>query len=176
MGQDDNVIAIHRDHDDHVLEARSQLPLAAEQVFPFFADAWNLETLTPRWLHFSILTPGPIAIRRGSLIDYRLRLHGIPLRWRSEIVEWEPPHLFVDRQVRGPYHTWIHTHSFRDVADGVVIADRVRYRIRGGRAVHRIANAVSAARDLRAIFGYRQEQLEALLVQPAAGAAGAAER
>jgi ligand-binding SRPBCC domain-containing protein len=160
----DDVTAIHREGLDHVLEARSMLPLPLDQVFPFFAAATNLEALTPPWLRFSIVTPAPIDIRRGSLIDYRLRLHGVPLRWRTEIVEWEPPHLFVDRQVRGPYHTWLHEHRFLEVAGGVVVADRVRYRIRGGRLVHRAANATTAARDLRAIFAYRQERLQALLL------------
>jgi ligand-binding SRPBCC domain-containing protein len=95
------------------LETRLFLPRPLEIVFPFFADAGNLEILTPPWLRFEIVTPRPIAMRAGALIEYRLRLHGVPLRWQSEITAWEPPHRFVDEQRRGPYRAWIHEHTAR---------------------------------------------------------------
>jgi ligand-binding SRPBCC domain-containing protein len=146
---------------DHRVETRMWLPRTRAEVFPFFADAHNLEAITPPWLHFAVLTPVPIAMQAGALIDYRLRLHGVPLGWRTEIAAWEPPHRFVDRQVAGPYALWEHEHRFRDVAGGVVMSDSVAYRIRGGRVVDRIGDLAVARRDLRRIFEYRSRALRA---------------
>lgn len=81
-----------------------------EEIFAFFCDAQNLESITPPWLKFEVLTPAPIELGEGALIDYRLRVRGIPLRWQSKITHWDPPHSFVDEQLRGPYRLWIHTH------------------------------------------------------------------
>jgi ligand-binding SRPBCC domain-containing protein len=144
---------------DHHVETRLWLPRTRAEVFPFFADAHNLEAITPPWLRFSVLTPAPIAMRAGALIDYRLQLHGIPLRWRTEIAAWEPPHRFIDRQVAGPYALWEHEHRFRDVAGGVVMSDSVTYRIRGGRVADLIGDATLARRDLRRIFEFRSRAL-----------------
>ena len=146
---------------DHRVETRLWLPRGRAEVFPFFADAYNLEQITPPWLRFSVLTPRPIEMRAGTLIDYRLRLHGVPLRWRTEIAVWEPPDRFVDRQVSGPYETWEHEHRFRDVAAGVVMSDRVDYRIRGGSMADWIGDRAVARRDLRRIFEYRRDVLQA---------------
>ena len=146
---------------DHRVETRLWLPCSRAEVFPFFADAYNLEQITPPWLRFSVLTPRPIEMRAGTLIDYRLRLHGVPLRWRTEIAVWEPPVRFVDRQVSGPYETWEHEHRFRDVAGGVVMSDRVDYRIRGGPLADWIGDRAVARRDLRRIFEYRRDVLQA---------------
>jgi ligand-binding SRPBCC domain-containing protein len=143
----------------HRVETRMWLPRTRAEVFPFFADAHNLEAITPPWLGFSVLTPAPIAMRAGALIDYRLRLHGVPIRWRTEIAAWEPPHRFVDRQVAGPYALWAHEHRFRTVAGGVVMSDSVAYRIRGGRVVDRIGDLALARRDLRRIFEFRARAL-----------------
>jgi len=146
---------------DHRVETRLWLPHGREELFPFFADAHNLEAITPPWLRFAVLTPAPIRMRAGALIDYRLRLHGVPLRWRTEIAVWEPPVRFVDRQVSGPYALWEHEHRFRNVAGGVVMSDHASYRIRGGRLADRVGDLAVARRDLRRIFEYRRDALEA---------------
>lgn len=126
-----------------------------EDVFAFFADAGNLERLTPPWLRFEILTPRPIAMRVGALIDYRLRVRGLPLRWRSEITAWEPPYRFVDEQRRGPYRLWIHEHTFETVDGGTRVRDRVEYAAPGGWIVQRLF----VGPDLKRIFDYRTEAL-----------------
>ena len=94
------------------LESELWVPQERNRVFQFFADPRNLERLTPPWLHFEILTSPEVRLRRGALLDYRLRLRGFPLRWQSEIQRWAPPHTFVDRQTRGPYSFWQHQHTF----------------------------------------------------------------
>ncbi|HEX5619013.1 MAG TPA: SRPBCC family protein [Solirubrobacteraceae bacterium] len=143
----------------HVLERRQRLPVPAERAFAFFSDARNLEAITPPWLRFQVLTPGPIEMRPGALIDYRLRLHGIPLTWRTRIAVWEPPHRFVDVQLRGPYALWEHTHSFEPAgADEVIIRDRVRYALPFGR-LGELARRRFVGRDLDRIFDYRMRAI-----------------
>jgi ligand-binding SRPBCC domain-containing protein len=124
-------------------------------TFGFFADAGNLQRLTPPWLDFAILTPQPIPMRMGALIDYRIKVHGIPIRWRTEISEWVPPVRFVDQQLRGPYRLWHHTHAFTPVDGGTLVEDTVRYRPLGGGLVH----GLFVRRDLERIFTYRQEEI-----------------
>jgi ligand-binding SRPBCC domain-containing protein len=138
------------------LEAELWLPRRREAVFPFFADAFNLQTITPPWLHFEVLTPGPIEMRVGLRIDYRLRLRGLPLRWQSEITAWEPPARFVDEQRRGPYRAWIHEHTFEERDDGTFARDVVRYDVLGGRLI----NTLFVRRDVEMIFRYRQKKLQ----------------
>ena len=130
-----------------------------DEVFHFFADAANLEAITPPWLRFEILTPLPIQMRPGTLIDYRLRVRGIPIRWRTEIMEWNPPHHFVDRQISGPYHVWHHTHMFSEKDGGTLCRDEVIYRPRGGW----LMNKLFVRRDVEKIFAFREVQLRKYL-------------
>jgi ligand-binding SRPBCC domain-containing protein len=140
----------------YLFQCELWLPQPRAVVFDFFADARNLQTITPPWLHFVILTPTPIEMQPGALIDYKLRVHGFPLRWRTEITEWNPPHHFVDQQLRGPYTLWHHTHRFFDQDGGTRCVDEVRYRPPGGALI----NYLFVRRDVQKIFGYRQQQLQ----------------
>lgn len=141
------------------LRAEIWLPAAPETVFEFFSDAFQLEAITPPWLHFQVLTPAPVSMHTGAIIDYRLRLRLIPLRWRSEIAVWEPPFRFVDRQLRGPYRHWVHEHIFEPHHGGTLIRDRVEYAVPGGRLV----NALCVSSDLRRIFTFRSRRVRELL-------------
>lgn len=141
------------------LETRQWFPRPIARVFPFFADAGNLERITPPWLRFRILPPRPGEIRKGTTIDYRIRLHGLPLLWRSEITAWDPPHGFVDEQRRGPYRVWIHEHRFVERDGGTEVRDLVRYAVPGGRVVDRLF----VRRDVARIFAYRAATLREIL-------------
>jgi ligand-binding SRPBCC domain-containing protein len=140
------------------LRTQQILPYSQEEVFAFFADAFQLETLTPPILHFSVLTPSPIDVKAGTLIDYKLRLHGIPIRWRSRISVWEPPTRFVDEQIRGSYQRWYHEHTFEPVDGGTLCRDVVDYAVPGGSLVHRFF----VRPDLLKIFTYRQKKMDEL--------------
>lgn len=131
------------------------LPLPPEELFPFFADAGNLDAITPQWLNFGIVTPRPIEMREGALIDYKLRVRGMPLRWRTLIREWNPPHSFVDEQIRGPYRQWIHRHTFEPQNGGTLARDIVHYAV----PFDFIAHPLFVRRDIERIFAYRQEAL-----------------
>ncbi len=127
------------------------------ELFEFFSDAGNLEEITPPWLNFRILTPAPIEMCVGALIDYKLRLRFVPVRWRTEIRVWEPPYCFVDSQLRGPYKKWIHEHTFEEIDGGTLMRDRVVYDVPGGKLIHDLI----VRKDLEEIFRYRQEKLAA---------------
>jgi ligand-binding SRPBCC domain-containing protein len=137
------------------LECRLVVPRPVAEVFDFFSDAGNLQAITPDWLDFSILTPRPIAMGAGAVIDYLLRVRGFPIRWRTEIPVWEPPHRFVDEQRRGPYRVWIHEHRFRARADGTEVVDFVKYLPPGGW----LADRLFVRRDVETIFRHRQAKL-----------------
>jgi ligand-binding SRPBCC domain-containing protein len=140
-----------------VLERRQRIERPIEEVFDFYGDARNLERITPPWLGFKVLTPAPIEMRAGTLIEYRLRLHGVPVRWRTRIESWDPPRSFVDMQIRGPYSLWEHLHTFEEDGPGAtLIGDRVRYSIPFG-PLGAVADRLLVQRDLRRIFDYRCE-------------------
>ena len=132
------------------------LPPPPEKIFPFFADALNLEILTPPWLNFKVLTPAPIAMRAGALIDYRLRIHGLPVRWRTRIREWQPPHRFVDEQLRGPYRQWIHEHTLEARDGGTLCRDLVKYAVPLDFLLHHLF----VRRDVETIFNFRTQALK----------------
>ena len=131
------------------------LPLPPGQLFPFFADAGNLEAITPPWLKFEVVTPMPIEMRAGALIDYRLRVRGLPLRWRTRIEVWEPPHRFVDVQLRGPYRLWEHEHRFEAKDGGTLAVDHVRYAVAFDWLVHRWLVRPDVERN----FAYRAQAM-----------------
>jgi len=131
------------------------------EVFPFFADAANLQALTPPWLHFSILTPTPVQVTRGTEIGYRIRLRGVPMRWESAITAFDPPECFVDEQRRGPYRRWVHTHRFLESRGGTTLVDEVECEMIAGWLLGPLV-----ARDLRRIFRYRHDALLEIFKQP----------
>ena len=145
-----------------VLPAEAWIPLPRDQGFPFFAAAENLERITPPELRFRIVTPLPVEMRQGTLIDYRLSLDGIPFGWRTLISEWDPPFAFTDTQLKGPYHTWIHRHTFDEVDGGTLMRDEVRWRVPLW-PLGAVAMPVVRAKVAR-IFRHRQESLGALLL------------
>ncbi|MBL9167410.1 MAG: SRPBCC family protein [Verrucomicrobiales bacterium] len=134
------------------------LPKPVADLFPFFADAQNLETLTPPWVQFKILTPLPIRMHAGALIDYRLKIHGFPVRWQTEITAWEPPFRFVDEQKRGPYRLWIHEHRFVEKDGGTLMTDQIRYAVYGGGLIEKLF----VRRDVEKIFDYRNRKMSEL--------------
>ena len=149
--------------DIHTLRHEQLLDAAPDAVFAFFADPFNLEAITPPLLRFAVVTPRPIAMGAGTFIQYRLRLHGVPIRWDTIIQAWEPPHRFVDVQVRGPYRLWHHTHELEAAADGrTLMRDTVRYALGLG-PLGALAHRALVRRDLDAIFAYRAERVPMLL-------------
>jgi ligand-binding SRPBCC domain-containing protein len=157
------------DRGEHRLEHEQWVPRPPDAVFQFFADAHNLEAITPPFLHFRVLGTSTAVLGDGTRIDYRLRLHGIPVRWQSVIEEWRPPHHFVDRQVHGPYALWHHTHELRPQGGGTLLRDVVRYRLPFGRLGQLVAGRLVAA-DLERIFDYRRRRIEEIFAgaEPAA--------
>lgn len=138
------------------LERTQVVPRSLAEVFPFFSDAANLERITPPSLHFKILTRLPIEMKPGAVIDYRIRIHGVPQRWRTLIEAYEPPRRFVDVQIKGPYKLWRHLHDFEEVTEGTRLSDVVDYILPLGplgRWVHRLF----VRRMIEGIFDYRQQ-------------------
>ena len=147
----------------HTLRSEQALDADVDTVFAFFADPLNLEAITPPLLGFAVVTPAPIAMGVGTFIQYRLRLHGVPMRWDTLIQAWEPPRRFVDVQVRGPYRLWHHTHELTALDDGrTLMRDTVRYDLGFG-VLGALAHHVIVRRDLEAIFAYRAERVPVLL-------------
>ncbi len=140
----------------HEFKSEHWLPLPPEEMFLFFGNAANLDAITPPWLNFRILTPLPIVMREGTLIDYRLRVRGLPLRWRTRINAWQPPHRFVDEQLRGPYRQWIHEHTFTPHNGGTLARDVVRYAVPFDILLHRRF----VRPDIERIFEFRATALK----------------
>ncbi len=146
----------------HQLEREQVVHAPLDAVFTFFSEARNLEQLTPPWLRFEVLTPEPVRMHPGTQIRYRLRLHGVPLRWVSRIEVWEPGRRFVDRQLQGPYRLWHHTHEFEPHPDGTLVRDSVRYSLPLG-PLGDVANTAFVRRDLARVFDYRHQRVTELL-------------
>jgi ligand-binding SRPBCC domain-containing protein len=145
----------------YVLQREQWIPRPIEDVFAFFADAENLKVITPAWLGFRILSAQPIGMKRGACIRYRLRWHGFPLRWLTEIQSWNPPFEFVDVQAKGPYRLWQHTHSFKPVDGGTLMSDVVRYALPYG-LLGRVVHAWLVQSELEALFEYRASRVSAI--------------
>lgn len=138
-----------------LLERELIVPRDIHEVFAFFCDPANLDHLTPPWLTFRIVGSSTPEIGNGTLIDYKLKVRGIPLRWRSRIVDWNPPFSFADEQLRGPYRSWFHRHTFEDLGGKTSVGDSVRYSVLGGALINRLL----VRPDVERIFDYRLEQL-----------------
>lgn len=144
---------------EHILERKQIIERPRTEVFDFFADAENLERITPPELNFHITTPPPFDIKKGALIDYELKLRGIPIRWRTEITKWNPPFDFVDSALKSPYKQWIHLHTFEEGARGeTIMRDRVRYRL-PLEPLGDIAHFY-VRKELKYIFDYRYKVIE----------------
>lgn len=140
----------------HVLRTHQTIPLPPERVFTFFERPENLARITPPRLGFRILTPSPIRMKAGTLIDYTIRVFGIPVRWTTLITSYDPPVEFVDEQLRGPYAFWHHRHLFRAVDGGTEIADEVHYALPGG-PLAPLAHGLFVRRELERIFAHRSD-------------------
>jgi ligand-binding SRPBCC domain-containing protein len=149
----------------HVLDRTQVLPGTPDEVFPFFADARNLEAITPPLLRFEVVTPDPIEMGVGTIIQYRLKLRGVPVGWTTSIQAWDPPHRFVDTQIRGPYALWHHTHTFEPHGDDqTLMRDTVRYAIGFG-PFGDLSHRLFVKRDVEGIFDFRREAIVPLLAQ-----------
>jgi ligand-binding SRPBCC domain-containing protein len=146
----------------HHLFREQLIDRPTDAVFGFFARAANLERITPPWLGFSLITPEPVSMGVGTLIEYRLHLHRIPLRWTSRIELWEPGRAFVDVQVKGPYRVWHHRHEFQPAGTGTLVRDHVTYALPFG-PLGEVAHAAFVERDLARIFAFRHQVVAELL-------------
>jgi ligand-binding SRPBCC domain-containing protein len=145
----------------HELRREQLVPRPLGETFAFFAQARNLERITPPWLRFAVLTPAPIEMRTGTVIEYRLRLHGLPLRWTARIEDWREGRAFADRQIRGPYRLWHHRHEFEAVEGGTRVRDVVHYALPLG-PLGELARLVLVRRDLERIFAFRRAAVQRL--------------
>ena len=143
----------------HTISRTQVIKRPLKEVFAFFERPENLSLITPPSLGFTILSPQPITMREGALIDYTIKIHGIPMHWTTMITEYDPPHRFVDVQIKGPYRFWNHTHTFRETEEGTEITDEVKYIIPFG-ALGRLINGLRIEKDLRDIFDYRKKVIE----------------
>ena len=142
----------------YTLERAQTVPRTPGEISPFFADARNLEQITPPWLSFRVLSVAPEPVMAGTLIRYRLRVRGVPFGWTTQITEWNPPHSFVDVELSGPYRQWVHTHRFEACESGTLLSDRVDYALPLG-LLGDIAHALIVKHDVTRIFDYRQQKI-----------------
>jgi len=142
-----------------ILEREQPIEASRDEVFHFFSRAENLGIITPQWVHIEVLRPG-VTMRPGTTIDYKIRLYGLPIRWQTVIESWDPPNGFVDRQIKGPYKVWRHTHLFQAMPDGrTLMRDRVEYQAPFG-PIGRVIEALWVSRDVNRIFDYRSQAIE----------------
>jgi ligand-binding SRPBCC domain-containing protein len=160
--QSDEIYELPSDMKTFLLERELFIARPINEVFAFFGEPKNLESITPPWLRFRIRDASDDPLREGSHIRYRLKVHGFPMSWTSLISTWNPPYSFVDEQVSGPYRVWHHTHSFEEVEGGTLIRDRVEYAMFGGRLI----NQLFVRRDLNRVFDYRTERLAEIFGSP----------
>jgi ligand-binding SRPBCC domain-containing protein len=146
----------------HHLHREQLVPRPLDEVFGFFARAGNLERITPPWLAFALVTPEPVDMRTGTLIEYRLHLHRLPLRWISRIERWDPGRAFEDVQVKGPYRLWHHRHEFRAAGGGTLVQDHVRYALPLG-PLGELVHGAFVERDLARIFAFRYAAVKELM-------------
>lgn len=155
--QTDAPISFTRNNDKTtVLHTSQWLPGSIEDVFDFFSRPENLQKLTPSQLRFTILTPQPIVMSEGMQLDYKLKVHGLPLHWTSLISVWDPPYSFTDVQLKGPYKKWEHSHRFAKEGSGTRVEDYIIFRVPGGRLIEKLI----VQKDLASIFGHRQKLLK----------------
>ena len=140
----------------HSIDAEQWVPRPIDEVFAFFSDALNLESITPARVHFHVITPRPIELKSGALINYKMRLNGIPLKWTTRIETWDPPHKFSDIQLSGPYKLWSHTHTFATKNGGTTMTDHVDYELPLG-PLGELVHSAGVRRDVESIFAYREK-------------------
>ncbi|MEO6587724.1 MAG: SRPBCC family protein [Pyrinomonadaceae bacterium] len=148
---------------EHILERKQVIKRPIKEIFDFFADAVNLEKITPPELNFHITTPQPIDIKKGTLIEYQLKLRGIPIKWKTEITQWNPPFDFVDTALKSPYKQWIHLHSFEEGESGeTIMKDKVRYRL----PLEPLGDLAHwyVKKELKYIFDYRYKVIEKIFL------------
>ncbi|MEE2755600.1 MAG: SRPBCC family protein [Myxococcota bacterium] len=163
-------MTIEPNGNEYILHQEQFIAQPLSEVWAFFSNAENLERLTPDFLNFKILTPTPIDMFEGTLIDYRIRLFGVPMNWRTEIIHLEPEVRFVDQQLKGPYAKWYHEHRFEEVDGGTLMTDRVEYRVPFSALGH-LAHSVMVKRTLQRIFQYRYDAVSEVFGEPSEQAA-----
>ncbi|MBL7883349.1 MAG: SRPBCC family protein [Bacteroidia bacterium] len=142
----------------HILKRETIINKPIQEVFDFFSKAENLNKITPPNMNFKILTPLPIQMKKGTLIDYRIKVNSIPFKWKTEITDWNPPFRFIDTQLKGPYNTWIHEHIFEERDEKTIMMDIVQFKSPGW-FLEPIIHLLFIEKKVKAIFDYREEQL-----------------
>lgn len=150
---------------ERVFEITQFIPKTPDELFPFFSDAKNLERITPPWLNFKIRSQSTGAIQKGSLFEYSLKIHGVPVFWRTLIESWDEPRMFVDTQLKGPYTLWHHTHLFEPAEGGTKMIDRVRYIVPLG-PIGDLLAILWVSKDVQKIFEYRKKMIAEIFSCP----------